>query len=75
LRKPVELYIYDAATGTIYPDENTVYPKATISMSDRHQSVDNKLLEFGVNYNNTFAEKHNVTGLVVVNYQDYKTSI
>jgi TonB-linked SusC/RagA family outer membrane protein len=70
--KPVELYIYDAATGTTYPDENTVYPKATISMSDRHQSVDNKLLEFGVNYNNTFAEKHNVTGLVVVNYQDYK---
>jgi TonB-linked SusC/RagA family outer membrane protein len=70
--KPVELYIYDAATGTTSPDENTVYPKAQISMAERNMSVDNKLLEFGINYNHTFNSKHDVTGLIIANYQDYK---
>jgi TonB-linked SusC/RagA family outer membrane protein len=70
--KPVELYIYDATTDTTSPDENTVYPKAQISMSERNMSVDNKLLEFGINYNHTFNKKHDVTGLIIANYQDYK---
>ncbi|MDE5874545.1 MAG: SusC/RagA family TonB-linked outer membrane protein, partial [Muribaculaceae bacterium] len=69
--KPVELYIYDPITGTTTVDENTVYPKAKITMSERFQSVRNKLVEAGINYNHTFAEKHDVSGTVVVNYQDY----
>lgn len=40
-------------------------------MEDRWQTINNKLIEFGVNYNRTFAEKHDVSGLVVLNYQDY----
>ncbi|MCM1517318.1 MAG: TonB-dependent receptor [Pseudoflavonifractor sp.] len=70
--KPVRLFIYDPITKTTSVDENTVYPKADITMSDRHQSVDNKLIEAGVNFNHTFNKLHEVTGLIVVNYQDYK---
>lgn len=69
--KPVPLYIYDPVTGTTSIDSKTVYPKATISMSERFQSLNNKLIEFGVNYSAKFAEKHEVTGLAVFNYQDY----
>ncbi len=70
--KPVALYLYDAATKTTSVDANTVYPNAKITMTDRHQEIDNKLIEVGINYSRTFAEKHNVTGLLVANYQDYK---
>lgn len=69
--KPVTLYLYDPITKEFSIDENTVYPKADISMSDRFQKVDNKLIEFGINYNNTFAEKHDVSGTAVFNYQNY----
>lgn len=69
--KPVPLYIYDKETGTTSVDPNTVYPKKKISMTDRWQRVNNKLIEIGMNYNRTFAEKHDVTGLIVYNYQDY----
>lgn len=70
--KPVPLYLYDEATGETTVDANTVYPKAKITMSDRHQSVNNKLLEAGISYDHTFGGKHSVTGLAVFNYQDYK---
>lgn len=69
--KPVELYLYDPLTHQTTVDENTVYPKARISMSERFQSVNNKLIEAGINYNHTFAEKHDVSATAVVNYQDY----
>lgn len=69
--KPVALYIYDPLTKTTSVDENTVYPKANISMSERFQSVNNKLIEAGINYNATFAEKHDVSATAVFNYQDY----
>lgn len=70
-RKPVALYTYDQATGTTSVDPNTIYPKAKISMQDRHQSVNNKLIELGINYDATFAKKHKVSALAVFNYQDY----
>lgn len=69
--KPVELYLWDEATQTSSVDTKTIYPNAKIKMSDRWQSITNTLLEGGINYNHTFAEKHDVTGLVVFNYQDY----
>lgn len=68
--KPVPLYLYDEATGTTSVDEKTIYPTAKISMEDNWSNFRNTLLELGVNYNRTFAEKHDVTGLVVVNYQE-----
>lgn len=69
--KPVELSVYDPLTGSITTDPSTIYPLARISMNDRHQYVDNMLIEGGISYHHTFAEKHNVSGLVVINYQDY----
>lgn len=69
--KPVPLYIYDEATGTTSVDSKTVYPKAKITMSDYHQNINNKLIEAGISYNHTFAEKHDVSAMAVVNYQDY----
>ena len=68
---PVTLYLYDQYTGNITIDENTVYPKASISMSERFQKVNNKLIEFGINYNRTFLEKHDVAATAVFNYQNY----
>ena len=70
--KPVPLYLWDDETLTSSVDVNTVYPNAKIKMSDRYQDVDNKLLEAGVSYDHTFGGKHQVTGLLVANYQDYK---
>lgn len=69
---PVTLYLYDEQTGDITEDPLTTYPKAKITLEETNRFVDNKLLEFGANYNHTFAGKHDVSGLIVVNYQDYK---
>jgi len=68
---PVPLYLFDKNTNTTSQDPLTVYPKAKISLEERDQFVDNKLLEAGVNYSRIFAAKHNVSGLLVANYQDY----
>ncbi len=70
--KPVALYLYDAETGETSIDSKTVYPTDKITMTDRYQDVNNKLIELGVNYSRTFAKLHDVTGLLVANYQDYK---
>ncbi len=69
--KPVALYLYDPETGTTSVDPNTVYPKAKIKLEDRHQTINNKLIEAGISYDHTFAQKHSVTALAIVNYQDY----
>src|SRR5699024_672294 len=45
--------------------------KAKITLKETDRFVDNKLVELGVNYNRTFAAKHDVSGLLVINYQDY----
>ncbi|MDE6771635.1 MAG: TonB-dependent receptor, partial [Muribaculaceae bacterium] len=68
--KPVTLYNYDQATGDIEVDTRTIYPNAKITYSDKWISVKNSLVELGVNYNHVFAEKHDVTALVVANYQE-----
>ena len=70
-RKPTTLYIYDPVTGQTSVDSKTVYPNAKISMQEQWQTINNKLVEFGINYDHTFARKHAVTGLLVLNYQDY----
>lgn len=69
--KPVALYLWDEETQSSSVDPKTVYPTSKISMTDRFQRITNYLVELGVNYNHTFAEKHEVSGLLVANYQDY----
>lgn len=68
--KPTTLYLYDKNTGVITEDPLTTYPKAKISMTERDQNLNNMLIELGVNYNRVFAEKHEVSGMLIVNYQD-----
>ena len=69
---PVTLYTYDKQTGEIKEDDKTTYPKAKITLKETDRFVDNKLVELGVNYNRTFAAKHDVSGLLVINYQDWR---
>lgn len=69
--KPVPLYLWDEETQSSTVDSKSVYPASKISMSDRYQKISNTLVEAGINYDHTFAEKHSVTGLLVVNYQNY----
>lgn len=69
--KPVTLYKYDENTGIIDVDEKTVYPSAKIKLNEYDFFTDSKLFEFGINYNRTFAKKHDVSGLLVMNYQRY----
>ncbi|NDW09670.1 TonB-dependent receptor [Dysgonomonas sp. 520] len=72
-KNPVALYTYDEKTGEISVDEKTIYPDATGTLTERDQNLDNRLLEAGINYNNTFAAKHNVSGMLVANYQETKS--
>ena len=67
--KPVTLYTYDAETGTTTPDPNTVYPTSKVSLSQYDQFFESQLYEVGLNYNRTFAAKHDVGGTLVANYQ------
>ncbi len=67
--KPVTLYTYDTATSTYAVDANTVYPTAKVSLEQDDHFFDSQLYEAGMNYMRTFAEKHDVEGTVVANYQ------
>jgi TonB-linked SusC/RagA family outer membrane protein len=69
--KPVALYLYNAETGSIDVDRNTIYPNAKISMFNQDQFMENNLWEAGLNYDNYFG-KHHVTGMFIANYQVYK---
>lgn len=69
---PETLYLYDSETGEISEDPLTTYPTAKISLSQRDQFVDNKLFEGGINYTNTFNERHDFSAMLVANYQDYR---
>lgn len=71
--KPVTLYKFDESDGSITADNLTTYPKAKITLQQEDRFVDNKLFEVGINYAQTFG-KHNVSGLVVANYQEYKNN-
>jgi TonB-linked SusC/RagA family outer membrane protein len=67
--KPVELYIYDPLTKQEKIDEQTIYPQASITIREEKSVTDNKLLEAGIDYTHTFAEKHDVSAMLVANYQ------
>lgn len=67
--KPVTLYTYDSATDTYTANPNTVYPTAKVSLSQYDQFYESQLYEIGLNYNRTFAEKHDVGATWVANYQ------
>ena len=68
--KPVTLYMPDKNNPElIVEDPKTVYPSANPQMEKGKQDVTNTLVEFGLNYANKFAGKHDVTGLLVANYQ------
>jgi TonB-linked SusC/RagA family outer membrane protein len=66
---PVTLYKTNETTGAIEEDAKTVYPKASISLTENEQNLDNKLLEAGLNYSKDFAQKHNITAMLLANYQ------
>ncbi len=67
--KPVTLYTYDAVTNTFAEDPNSVYPTAKVSLTQYDQSYDSQLYEFGLNYKHIFADKHDVGGTFVGNFQ------
>lgn len=67
--KPVTLYTYDSDTDTYSPDPNTVYPTSKVSLSQYDQFFDSQLYEVGLNYNRTFAGRHDVGATLVANYQ------
>ena len=71
--KPVTLYTYDQQTGQFDTDPNTVYPTAKVSIEQIDRFVDNQLYEAGINYNRTFAAKHDVGAMLVANYQQPHT--
>ena len=73
--RPVTLYTYNETTGEIAPDENTVYPKSKVSLTQYDQFFDSQLYEFGMNYNRTFGGKHDVGGTFVANYQRTHTTV
>ena len=66
---PVTLYTYNATTEEFAIDKNTVYPKAKTTLEQTDRFYNSQLYEAGLNYNNTFAAKHNVGATFVVNYQ------
>lgn len=67
--KPVTLYTYDAVTNTFAEDPNSVYPTAKVSLTQYDQSYESQLYEFGLNYKHIFADKHDVGGTFVGNFQ------
>lgn len=66
---PVTLYNFDKTTEIISEDSKTVYPNAKITLQEIANNIDNKLFDIALNYSNTFATKHNVSGLLLANYQ------
>lgn len=66
---PVTLYKVNKTTQEIEEDANTVYPTAKITLQEISGNVDNKVFDIAMNYSNTFASKHNVTGFLLANYQ------
>lgn len=67
--KPVTLYTYDEVENTFDVDPNTVYPSAKVSLGQQDRRYESQLYEAGINYNRTFSGLHDVSGMVVANYQ------
>lgn len=66
---PVTLYTYNEADDTYTADPNTLAPTAKSSMEKQNRFYNSQLYEWGLNYNRTFAEKHDVGATLVMNYQ------
>ena len=67
--RPVTLYTYDAVADSYATDPNTVYPTAKVSLRQADTFFDSQLYEMGANFLRTFAQKHDVEGTLVANYQ------
>ena len=67
--RPVTLYTYDATANSYATDPNTVYPTAKVSLRQADTFFDSQLYEMGANFLRTFAQKHDVEGTLVANYQ------
>ena len=67
--RPVALYTYDEQTGQTIVNPNTVVPTAKATTEQQDMAFDTQLYEIGINYNRTFAEKHDVGATLVANYQ------
>ncbi len=67
--RPVTLYTYDAVADSYATDPNTVYPTARVSLRQADTFFDSQLYETGANFMRTFAQKHDVEGTLVANYQ------
>lgn len=72
--RPVTLYIWDKELNDTKADDKTMYPKQKISLAQKDIFVNNWLVEAGVNYDRTFARKHEVSGTLVANYQQYNSN-
>ncbi len=66
---PVTLYTYDTTTNEYSVDDNTIYPNAKVSFEQADRFYESQLYEAGLNYNRTFADKHDVGVTLVANYQ------
>ncbi len=67
--KPVTLYTYDEKTRSLAVDRNTIYPSAKVSQQQTDRFYTSQLYEAGLNFNRTFASKHDVGATLVANYQ------
>lgn len=67
--KPVTLYLYDEKTNTFSADRNTLYPSAKVTQAQTDRFFTSQLYELGLNFNKTFAKKHDVGATLVANYQ------
>lgn len=67
--RPVTLYLYDAQSQTYSEDANTVYPKAKVQLEQDDSFFESQLYEAGLNFDRTFAEKHDIGATLVANYQ------
>ncbi|WP_276894403.1 SusC/RagA family TonB-linked outer membrane protein, partial [Hallella bergensis] len=56
--KPVTLYLYDEKTNTFSADRNTLYPSAKVTQAQTDRFFTSQLYELGLNFNKTFAKKH-----------------
>ena len=68
-------YAYDAYT---YNSDKDTYDKkavnATANREQTHKKVFNTMLQFMINYNRTFAEKHNVSAVLANERTTYRTT-
>ncbi len=69
---PVTLYNFDNSKGVeeFTEDIQTMYPKKQTSVKLKNIVAENSLLEAGMNYNRSFHSLHDVSAMLVANYQE-----